>query len=73
MIRVIGVMGVDGTLGIPAKEALRSERLRSESPMVLPSVSVITTLVADEVEEPAADWAWPTGPVRAWKITVVWP
>ena len=68
----MGVMGVEGTLGIPAKEALRSERLRSESPMVLPSGSVIITLVPDEVEEPAAaGWDWPPVGVGAWKITVV--
>ena len=61
-------MGVEGTLGIPANDAFKSDKFRSDSPIVLPSVSVITNLV-DEVldDEPAV-----LAPDGVWKITVVW-
>ena len=48
-------MGVEGTLGIPANEALKSDKLRSESPIVLPSVSVMTNLVAELPDVDPAD------------------
>ena len=56
---------MEGILGIPAKEAFRSDRLRSESPMVLPSVPVMTTLVAEVPGDGAAGCAGATGAVGA--------
>ena len=66
-------MGVEGTLEIPANDTFESDKLRSNSPIVLPLVSVMTNLV-DELpdDEPAAcpEVLCPDG---VWKITVVWP
>ena len=45
-------MGVEGTLGIPANDAFKSDKFRSDSPIVLPSVSVITNLVDEVLDEP---------------------
>ena len=55
MIKVIGVMAVERTLEIQANEALKSEKLRSESPIVLPSLSVMTNLVAELPDVDPAD------------------
>ena len=49
-------MGVEGTLEIPANKAFKSDKFRSESPIVLPSVSVMTNLVPDPPNDAPADW-----------------
>ena len=46
-------MGVEDTKEIPANDAFKSDKLRSDSPIVLPSGSVITNLVDEVLDEPA--------------------
>ena len=48
-------MGVEGTLEIPTNEAFKSDKFRSESHIVLPSVSVMTNLVPEPPDENPAD------------------
>ena len=48
-------MGVEGTLEIPADDAFKSNKLRSDSPIVLPLVSVITNLVDEVLDDEPAD------------------
>ena len=66
-------MGVEGTLGILANEAFKLDKLRSESPIVLPSVSVMTYLVADLPDVDPADWPEVLAANGVWKMTVAWP
>ena len=56
-------MGVEGTLGIPANEAFESDKLRSNSPIVLP-------LVSELPDEDPADCPEVLG-TRVWKMTLV--
>ena len=63
-------MGVNGTLEIPANEAFKSDKLRSESPIVLPSVSVMTNLVAELPDVDPADCPKVQGADGVWKMTV---
>ena len=64
-------MGVEDTLEILANEALKSEKLRSESPIVLASVSVMTNLVAELPDVDPADCPGVLGADGVWKMTVV--
>ena len=48
-------MGVEGTLEIQAIEAFKSDKFRSESPVVLPLVSVMTNLVPEPPDDDPAD------------------
>ena len=64
-------MGVEGTLEIPANEAFKSDKIRSESPIVLPSVSVMTNLVAELPDHDPADCPEVLGAEGVWKMTVV--
>ena len=60
-------MGVEGTLEIPANDAFRSD-----SPIVLPSVSVITNLLDEVLDDEPADCPEVLTSDGVWKITVVW-
>ena len=64
-------MGVAGTLEIPANKALTSDKLRSERPIVLPSVSVMTTFVTELPDVDPADCPEQLGADGVWKMTVV--
>ena len=64
-------MGVEGTLEIPANEAFKSDKFRSESPIVLPSVSVMTNLVPEPPDDDPADCPEVLGADGVWKMTVV--
>ena len=64
-------MGVEGTLEISANEAFKSDKLASESPIVLPSVSVMTNLVAELPNVDPADCTEVLGADGVWKMTVV--
>ena len=64
-------MGVEDTLEIPANEAFKSDKLRSESPIALPSVSVMTNLVAELSDVDPADCPEVLGADGVWKMTVV--
>ena len=64
-------MGVEGTLGIPANEAFKSDKLRSESHIALPSVSVMTNLVAELLDVDPADCLEVLAANGVWKMTVV--
>ena len=48
-------MGVEGTLGIPANDTFKSDKFRSDSPIVLLSVSVITNLVDEVLDDEPTD------------------
>ena len=63
-------MGVEGTEGMPANEAFKSDKLRSESPIVLPSVSVMNNLVAELPDVDPADCPEVLGTDGVWKMTV---
>ena len=65
-------MGVEGTLEIPANDAFKSNKLRSDSPVLLPSVSVMTNLVDEVLDDEPADCPEVLGHDGVWKITVVW-
>ena len=65
-------MGVEGTLEIPANDAFKSDNFWSDSPIVLPSVSVITNLVDEVLDDEPADCPEILAPDGVWKITVVW-
>ena len=64
-------MGVEGTLEIPANDAFKSDKFRSESPIVLPSVSVMTNLVPEPPDDDPADCPEVLGTDGVWKMTVV--
>ena len=64
-------MGVEGTLEIPANEAFKSDKFRSESPILLRSVSVMTILVLDPPYDDPADCPEVLGADGVWKMTVV--
>ena len=64
-------MGVEGTLEIPANEAFKSDKFRSESPIVLPSVSVMRNLVPEAPDDDLADCPELLGADGVWKMTVV--
>ena len=64
-------MGVESTLEISANEAFKSDKFRSESPIVLPSVSVITNLVPEPPDDDPTDWPEVLGADGVWKMTVV--
>ena len=66
-------MGVEGTLEIPTNDTFKSDKLRSDSPIVLPSVSVMTNLVDELPDDEPADCPEVLCPDGVWKITVVWP
>ena len=65
-------MGVEGTLEIPANDSFKSDKFRSDSPIVFPSVSVITNLVDEVLDDEPADCPEVLAPDDVWKITVVW-
>ena len=65
-------MGVEGTLEIPANDTFKSDKLRSDSPIVLPSVSVMTNLVDELPDDEPADCPEVLYPDGVWKITMVW-
>ena len=65
-------MGVEGTLEIPANDTFKSDKFRSDSPIVLPSVSVITNLVDEVLDDEPADCPEVLALDGVWKITVVW-
>ena len=48
-------MGVEGTLEIPANDAFKSDKLRSDSPIVFPSGSVMTNLMDEILDDEPAD------------------
>ena len=62
-------MGVEGTLEIPANDAFKSDKFRSDSAIVLPLVSVITNLVDEVLDVEPAEVLASDG---VWKMTVVW-
>ena len=64
-------MGVEGTLGIPANEAFKSGKLRLESPIALPSVYVMTNLVAEVPDVDPADCSEVLAANGVWKMTVI--
>ena len=64
-------MGVEGTLEISANKAFKSDKLRSESPIVLLPVSVMTNLVAELPDVDPADCPEVLCAHGAWKMTVV--
>ena len=64
-------MGVEGTLEIPANETFKSDKFRSESPFVLPSVFVMTKLVPETLDDDPADCPEVLGADGVWKMTVV--
>ena len=59
-------MGVEGTLGIPANDAFKSDKFRSDSPIVLPSVSVITNLVDEVLDDEPTDCPEVLAPDGVW-------
>ena len=64
-------MDVEGTLEVLANEAFESDKFRSESPIVLPSVSVMTNLVPEPPDNDPADCPEVLGADGVWKMTVV--
>ena len=60
-------MGVEGTLEIPTNEAFKSDKFGSESPIVLPSVSVMTNLVPVPPNDDPADCPEVLGTDEIWK------
>ena len=66
-------MGVESTLEISANDTFKSDKLRSDSPIVLSSVSVMTNLVDKLPDNEPADCPEVLCPDGVWKITVVWP
>ena len=64
-------MGFEGTLGISANEAFKLDKLRSDSPIVLPSVSVMGNFVAEILDEDPADYPEVLDANEVWKMTVV--
>ena len=64
-------MIVEGTLGIPTNAAFKSDKLRSESPIVLPSVSGMTNLMDELPDVDPADCPEVLAVDGVWKMTVV--
>ena len=48
-------MGVEGTLEILENKAFKSDKFRSESPIVLPSVTAMTNFVPEPLDDDLAD------------------
>ena len=65
-------MGAEGTLEIPANDTFKSDKLRSDSTIALPLVSVMTNLLDEVPDYEPADCPKVLGPDGVWKITVVW-